>query len=273
MDFLLAAENVTKEYSSRSLKSSSERVRALDRVSLNIPRGARIAIVGTSGSGKSTLAACLACLEKPDSGTIRFQGQEVTSLNEKDLRKLRPQIQLVFQDPALAFNPGFTVKEILEEPFLLQKENLEKGRARIPGLLDQVALPLNILERKSGDLSGGQRQRLAIARALSLNPKLLILDEALSALDYSVQAQIANILLDLNAPSVPSETKPSILLITHDLVMAARLAEEIVVMENGRIVEHGSTQKIIGNAEHSATQSLLACTPGFSRPSQDRMTL
>jgi ABC-type glutathione transport system ATPase component len=259
MEVLLSAENLVKEYSSRHSSGVKALVRALDQVNLAIPRGARIAIVGASGSGKSTLAVCLACLEKPSSGTIRFQNHELTCLSVDELRNIRPQIQLVFQDPATAFNPNFTVLEVLEEPWILQtKMSAEERRERAAELLVRVGLARNILGRRSADLSGGQRQRLAIARALALKPKVLILDEALSALDYSVQAQIANLLLDLSDRAIPLAVRPAIVLITHDLVMAARFADEIVVMQSGRIVENGPVQKIVGYPEHAATQALLA---------------
>src|SRR5262249_40810757 len=239
-EVLLSAENLTKEYSSHHSSGVKKSIRALDTVNLAIYSGAKIAIVGASGSGKSTLAACLACLEKSTSGTIHFQNLELTSLPEKALRRVRPQIQLVFQDPAMAFNPNFTVQEVLEEPWILQtKMNSEEKHDRAAQLLGRVGLSQNILSRKSKELSGGQRQRLAIARGLALDPKVLILDEALSALDYSVQAQIANLLLDLSDRSIPPAARPAILFITHDLIMAARIADEIVVMQHGHVIESG----------------------------------
>ena len=261
MDILLSAENLVKEYSSRHPSGAKAFVRALDQVTLAIQRGTRIAIVGASGSGKSTLAACLACLERPSFGSIRFEDRELTLLSESDLRSIRPRIQLVFQDPAMAFNPDFTVLEVLEEPLILQtKIGSEERRELASELLKRVSLSRNILGRRPADLSGGQRQRLAIARALALQPKLLILDEALSALDYSVQAQIANLLLDLGDRAIPLTERPAILFITHDLIMAARIADEIIVMQGGRIVESGPTQEIVLNPEHDATRELLACT-------------
>lgn len=269
MEVLLSAENLVKEFPSRHFRSAKIPVRALDQVNLAIPRGARIAIVGASGSGKSTLALCLACLEKPSSGTIRFRNHELTGLSEHELRNIRPQIQLVFQDPATAFNPNFTVQEVLEEPWILRTiMSADERRGRAAEVLVRVGLARNILGRKSADLSGGQRQRLAIARTLALEPKVLILDEALSSLDYSVQAQIANLLLDMSDRSIP--VRPAIVLITHDLVMAARFADEIVVMQSGRIVENGSTQKIVENPEHAATRALLACTTGSASISEKR---
>lgn len=271
MEILLSTENLVKEYSSRHFSRLKATVRALDHVDLAIQSGAKIAIVGSSGSGKSTLATCLACLERPTSGTIRFENRELTCLSENELRNIRPHIQLVFQDAATAFNPNFAVLEVLEEPWILQtKINAEERRERAAELLGRVGLARGILGRKTADLSGGQRQRLALARALALKPKILILDEALSALDYSVQAQVANLLLDLSDRSIPLAVRPAVVLITHDFVMAARFADEIVVMQRGRIVESGSTQKIIGNPEHVATRALLACAMNAAPISEKR---
>jgi len=265
MGVLLTAENLVKEYASRRLRGKGAAVRALDGVSVEIQAGARIGIVGASGSGKSTLALCLACVERPDSGAIRFLNRDLTRVDESELREIRPQIQLVFQDSASAFNPKFTAGEVLEEPWRLQRKlTVAERRERGVELLERVGLPGNIFERQASDLSGGQRQRLAIARALALQPKVLILDEALSALDYSVQAQVANLLLDLSDKAAATAERPAIVLISHDLAMAARISDEIVVMESGRIVERGSAEKIVGAPEHAATRELLACSIGTS---------
>ena len=242
MDVLLSAENLVKEYSSREIRvtihGTKGKVRALDGVSLGIEAGARIGIVGASGSGKSTLALCLACVERPDSGAIRFQNRDLARADEKALRGIRRQIQIVFQDSSGAFNPRFTVAEVLEEPWVLEGNlSATERRERSAELLARVGLASKILGRMTVDLSGGQRQRLGIARALALEPKVLILDEALSALDYSVQAQVANLLLELSDPSIPAAERPAIVLISHDLAMATRLADEILVMEHGRIVD------------------------------------
>lgn len=263
MEAVLVAENLVKKYRSRRLNGDEVLVRALDQVSLTVQPGARIALVGPSGSGKSTLGACLACLEMPTSGSIRFQGREVTTLPEKELRGVRPQIQLVFQDPVMAFNPGFTALEIIEEPWILQTKLQREERVRTATqILGRCGLSPDILDRNSKELSGGQRQRLAIARALALKPKILILDEALSALDYSVQSQIANLILDISDLSVPLSERPAIIFITHDLVMAARIADQIAVMHHGRIVETGLMRSVVGNPVHEITQTLLANASG-----------
>ncbi len=264
MEVLLTAENLVKEYASQRLGGTGAAVRALDGVSVEIQAGARIGIVGASGSGKSTLALCLARVERPDSGAIRFLNRDLTQVDESELREIRPQIQLVFQDSASAFNPKFTTGEVLEEPWILQRKwNAAERRERGAELLARVGLPGNIFDRRASDLSGGQRQRLAIARALALQPKVLILDEALSALDYSVQAQIANLLLDLSGKAAVTTERPAIVLISHDLTMAARISDEIVVMQSGRIVERGSTEKIVREPVHATTRELLACSTGI----------
>jgi peptide/nickel transport system ATP-binding protein len=268
---LLTAEDLSKEYWLRRANGERRSVKALDKVSLSIQAGARLAIVGGSGSGKSTLAACLACLEKPDSGNLKFEGRELLGLPESELRKIRPQIRLVFQDALLAFNPFFTVQEILEEPWAVQTKlsSAERGK-RTAELLERVSLASVVLERKPSELSGGQRQRLAIARALALDPKALILDEALSALDYSLQAQIANLLLELSDRAIPLEKRPAIVLITHDLALGARLTEEIVVMSGGRIVESNKTERIMDAPEHDVTKELVDCAKGSASHFESR---
>lgn len=254
---LLEVEGLVKSYSRRKLAGAREELRALDGVSFSIPRGTTLAIVGESGSGKSTLAFCLAFLEKPTSGTIRFEERDILRLGEKELRAIRQEVQLIFQDPANSFNPRWKVLEILTEPLTLQgKLSSNEKRLRARTLLEQVGLPSDMEERRPSELSGGQRQRLAIARALMLEPKLLILDEALSALDCSVQAQIANLLVELQ-----SSRRMTYLFISHDMAMAAHLADEIAVMSKGRIVEQGAPDRVLKQPESGITRELLAAAP------------
>ena len=257
MQPLLEVKNLVKAYSQRKLASPREEVRALDGVSFTIFKGTTLAIVGESGSGKSTLAFCLACLEKPTSGLLRFEERDLLQLGEKELRPIRRKIQLIFQDPASSFNPRWRALEILTEPLTL-RENLGRNemRLRALGLLEQVGLSSSMEKKLPMELSGGQRQRLAIARALMLDPELLILDEALSALDCSVQAQIANLLVELQC-----SRGMTYLFITHDMAMAAHLADEIAVMSKGRIVEKGSPDKILKQPENEITRELLAAVP------------
>jgi ABC-type glutathione transport system ATPase component len=261
---LVRVENLVKHYSTKKLVGSGEDVRALDGVSFSIFRGTTLAIVGESGSGKSTLAFCLACFEKPTSGNLWFEETGLSGLKEKDRRVIRLQIQLIFQDPANSFNPRWSVFEILTEPLVLQG-NLSRDQidSRAQALLEQVGLSSHLREKLPSELSGGQRQRLAIARALGLRPKLLILDEALSALDCSVQAQIANLLMELQA-----SLGMTYLFISHDLAMAAHLADEIAVMSRGQIVEQGAPEEILTHPENRITRELVAAVPrlDFSRP-------
>lgn len=254
---LLEVENLVKTYFRRTLTGSREKVRALDGVSFSIFAGTTLAIVGESGSGKSTLASCLARLEKPTSGAIRFEEREILQFDEKELREVRRQIQLVFQDPANSFNPRWQVLEILTEPLALQGNlSREEIRLRAHAILDQVGLAAQMGGKLPLELSGGQRQRLAIARALMVEPKMLILDEALSALDCSVQAQIANLLAELQ-----KSRGMTYLFITHDMAMAAHLADEIAVMSKGRIVEQGRPDKILKQPQAGITRELLAAVP------------
>jgi ABC-type glutathione transport system ATPase component len=261
MQPLLRVENLVKRYVRKSLDGAREDLLALDGVSLTILPGTTLAVVGESGSGKSTLAACLACLESPTSGDIWFDGTNIAKGEESMRRQVRPQIQLIFQDPASSLNPGWSVLEILKEPLILQRKFTHNEMIlRARSLLERVGLSPDIAVRLGTELSGGQRQRLAVARALALEPKVLILDEALSALDCSVQAQIANLLIDLQ-----SSLGMTYLFITHDLAMAAHLADEIAVMNRGRIVEQGRAEAILNQPEHDITRQLLAAVPKFNR--------
>jgi peptide/nickel transport system ATP-binding protein len=260
MDRLLIVEKIEKRYERAQVLEAKKEVTALHGVSFSIGRGSTLALVGESGSGKSTLALCIACLERPTSGRIFFNETEITALDEKQLSEVRPQIQLVFQDPARSLNPRFSALEMVGEPLLLQGrlgKREREDRARVH--LDQVGIPQEKALQKAEEFSGGQRQRLAIARALALEPKLLILDEALSALDCSVQAQIANLLMELQ-----SSLGLTYLFITHDFAMAGHLADEIAVMEQGKVVEAGSADKVLREPEQEITRRLIAATPKLS---------
>jgi peptide/nickel transport system ATP-binding protein len=259
MRTLLKVENLVKSYTRRKLTGQPEVVPALGGVSFSVCRGNTLALVGESGSGKSTLAFALACLEKPTSGSIWFEETDIVKLSSKELRAIRRQIQLIFQDPASSLNPRWSVLEILTEPLVLQG-NLSRGEmmSRAHVLLDQVGLSAHVEKKLPSELSGGQRQRVAIARALMLEPKLLILDEALSALDCSVQAQIANLLVELQ-----ESLGMTYLFISHDLAMAAHLADEVAVMSHGRIVEQGSPERILKKPQSTITRELLSAVPSF----------
>jgi len=228
-------------------------VEALSGVELDVAPGCLTALVGGSGSGKSTLARCLAMLERPDSGEIWFEGQSISLGNSRQVAGLRPKIQLVFQDSAGALNPRFSAAEIIAEPLEIQRrETGARLRERALELMEEVGLPPDWANRRSLEFSGGQRQRLAIARAIALKPAFLILDESLSGLDLSTQAQILNLLLDLQ-----SAHSLTYLLISHDLTLVGQIADFVAVMHQGRIVECGSRQQVLGSPQHAHTRKLV----------------
>jgi len=257
MEPIIRVEDLVKRHARRGLWRRVADFTAVDSISFSILPGTTLALVGESGSGKSSLALCLAGLERVTSGRIWFEGRDLAALGEKELRAVRPRIQLVFQDPANSLNPRWTVEEIVVEPLLVQNRvSRREGDARAAQALERVGLAAEYLDRRPRDLSGGQRQRVAIARALILEPKLLILDEVLSALDCSIQAQIANLLVEMQRAY-----GLAYLFITHDLRMAAHLADEIAVMSEGKIVEQGAAEKILQGPRRSELRSLVGASP------------
>ncbi len=259
MQPLLKVEKLVKSYERKNVAGSREKLPALDGVSFAVAEGTTLAVVGESGSGKSTLGLCISCLESATSGSIWFEGRDIVALAESEKRRFRPQIQLIFQDPSNSLNPRWSVEEILLEPLTLQGAlKREETKQRAVALMTQVGLSSDMLQRLPAQLSGGQRQRLAIARTLALEPKILILDEALSALDCSVQAQIANLLVELQRT-----LGMTYLFITHDLAMAAHLADEIAVMNRGRVAEQGPAQKVLRQPREQITRQLLAAMPSL----------
>ena len=239
-------------------------VAAVIAVDLKIRAGETLALVGSSGSGKSTVARCVTRLERPDSGQVWFDGSDVASLGARALFPFRSRMQMIFQDAATAMNPQFSAVEVIEEPLRIQGVSRAERRERAAVLMKEVALSPDWLDRQAMDFSGGQRQRLAIARALARRPKLLVLDEALSGLDLSTQAQIANLLLDLQASH-----GLSYLLISHDLTLVARMADAIAVMAAGRIAESGLTRQIMEDPQHSETKELVES----ARAAESRLAL
>jgi ABC-type glutathione transport system ATPase component len=259
---LIQVENLSKRYDARG--SSGGKVVALDGVNFSLEAGTTLAILGASGSGKSTLAKCMTCLEKQTSGRIVFDGQDLTALRASELRSVRTKIQLVFQDPALSLNPRFTAFDAISEPWQVER-NIPQSEwsDRAAQLMKVTGLSTDFLQRKPMQLSGGQRQRLAIARALAAQPKVLILDEALSSLDLPVQAQIANLLMELK-----ESRGLTMIFITHDPAMAGHIADKIAVMSEGRIVEEGSPREIVCGPQTSATKALLSAMPGVEPGTQ-----
>lgn len=251
---IVRTRGLSKQYVQRSSFSRKQFViDALTDVDLDIAPGCLTTLVGESGSGKSTLASCLALLERPDRGEIWFEDSEITRFGDRELQLLRPSIQMVFQDAAGALNPRFSAAEIIAEPLEIQRrETGQNLRARACDLMEEVGLSPDWADRRPLEFSGGQRQRLAIARAIALKPALLILDESLSGLDLSTQAQILNLLLDLQA-----KHSLTYLLISHDLGLVGQVADSVVVMHQGRIVERGTRQDIFLRPQHTSTQQLL----------------
>lgn len=226
---------------------------ALSDIDLDIAPQCLTALVGGSGSGKSTLARCLAMFEKPDTGEIWFEGKSISPASRRELAQLRPKIQMVFQDSAGALNPRSSAAQIIEEPLEIQRrETGQNLRVRALELMEEVGLSPDWAGRRPLELSGGQRQRLAIARAIALKPTFLILDESLSGLDLSTQAQILNLLLDLQAAH-----SLTYLLISHDLTLVGQVADFVAVMHQGRIVERGSRLQVLNNPQHVHTRDLV----------------
>jgi peptide/nickel transport system ATP-binding protein len=258
-DFLIRATRLTKEYEQRRpLSRRKFHVRALDGVTLAICAGSTFALIGESGSGKSTLGLCLAGLEKPTSGEICFDQQDLLNLKGPDLARVRGQIQLIFQDTAAALNPRFSAEEIVIEPMRIRSRlTAEERRPWAEQLMEQVGLPREWLNRRPHQFSGGQRQRLAIARALCVQPRLLILDEALAGLDLPVQAQILKLLQTLQTTH-----GLTYLFISHDLSLMARIADEIAILHEGRIVEQGNPRDLFARPRHPVTRALQEAIPG-----------
>ena len=232
-------------------------VKAVDDISLEIGEGETLGLVGESGCGKSTLGKCIVRLLKPTSGRIEFQGKDITKVGEGRLRPLRRDLQMVFQDPAESLNPKMTVNELLSEPFIIH--NLCKPRereSRVRDLLDKVGLPKGAYSKYAFEFSGGQRQRIGIARALAVKPKLIVLDEPVSALDVSIQAQVLNLLMELQ-----KELGLSYLFIAHDLSVVKHISDRVAVMYLGKIVEEAPSEIIYNSPRHAYTQALIKSIP------------
>lgn len=236
-----------------------QRFRAIDGISFDIAAGRTLALVGESGSGKTTTARIVSRLERADSGSVQLAGREITGLRGAALRELRREIQYVHQNPRSALNPRLTVAQAITEPLGAFKiGSVAHRRDRAAALLESVALPTTLLDRRTGQLSGGQAQRVSIARALALDPSVLVLDEAVSALDVSVQARVLDLLEQLR-----DELNLTYIFVSHDLSVVARIATDVAVMRAGQIVESGTALEVLDNPQHAYTQRLLEAVPGF----------
>ncbi|GAA2985657.1 peptide/nickel transport system ATP-binding protein [Microbacterium terrae] len=255
-EIVVEARGLSKHY---ALRRRGPAVPALDGVDLVVRAGTTHAIVGESGAGKSTLAGILGGFTAADAGTVRIAGRDVTGARPRELREVRRELQFVFQNPYASLDPRFTVEEIVAEPLRAFRVHSERRDldARVRELLDAVALDPAFAKRRPRQLSGGQRQRVAIARALALNPRILVLDEAVSALDVSVQAQILQLLVDLQ-----TELGLSYVFVTHDLGVVRLIADDVTVMRAGRVVESGSAGDVLTDPQHEYTRTLLESIPG-----------
>ena len=232
-------------------------VKAVDGISFEIKGRENLGLVGESGCGKSTAARVILQLLKATSGKVYFKEQEITSISSEDLRKRRPQMQMIFQDPQDSLNPRMTVGSIISEPmFEHQRLKVKQRRERVEQLLDSVGLDPYVTNRYPHEFSGGQRQRIGIARALALSPDFIICDEPIAALDVSIQAQVINLLEDLQ-----EEYGLTYLFISHDLSMIRHISDRVAVMYLGRIVELASSQELYSNPSHPYTKALLSAVP------------
>jgi peptide/nickel transport system ATP-binding protein len=249
---LMRVQGLSKNYIAGGRWHRRVPIAAVNEVEFEIHPGQTLALVGASGSGKSTVARCVTRLEQPDSGQIWFAGQDIVHLSNRELLPIRMNIQMIFQDAVTSLNPRFSAAEAVEEPLRIQGRSRSERRAVVEAVVKEVGLSPAWLDRSVMDFSGGQRQRLAIARALTTRPKLLVLDEAFSGLDLPTQARIANLLMDLQAVHALSY-----LLISHDLALVAGMAEVVAVMAHGRIVEQGIARNLIDKPRSDETRRFL----------------
>ena len=255
---LLEVRHLTKEFTrKKGLFAKGTSVRAVNDVSFTVERGETFGLVGESGSGKTTTGRCILRLIEPTSGEVLFDGRDVLALSRGDLRRARRDMQIVFQDPYSSLNPRMRVADIVEEPLIIHKLGSKaERRARVKELFALVGLNPDHLLRYPHEFSGGQRQRIGLARALALNPSFVILDEPVSALDVSVQAQVVNLLMDLQ-----QRLQLTYLFIAHDLRLVEHVCSRVAVMFQGKIVEIGPTPSIFAAPRHPYTKALLSAIP------------
>ncbi|GAA1319112.1 ATP-binding cassette domain-containing protein [Leucobacter albus] len=257
MSVLVSAQHVVKEFDRRGAKRGAGKFRAVDDVSFDLRKGSTLAIVGESGSGKSTAGRCVLRLIEPTSGDVFFDGVNLVGLPDDEMRRRRRQMQIVFQDTYASLDPRWNIGRLLAEPLRLH-ENLTKGeeRRRVADMLVRVGLEAQHADRYPHEFSGGQRQRVGIARALMLNPQLVVCDEPVSALDVSVQAQVLNLMKDLQ-----EELGLSYLFISHDISVVEFIGDDIIVMNKGKVVEQGVCSEVLANPQDAYTRALLAAVP------------
>lgn len=254
-EHIITVDHLTKEF---KLPRKKEMFKAVDDVSFSVKRGTTLAIVGESGSGKSTVANMVLHLLKPTSGKVFYEGRDTSTFKSKDLLGFRRHVQPVFQNPYGSLDPMYSIFRSIEEPLRIHKIGDKKWRAnRVKELLDMVEMPASVIGRYPNELSGGQRQRIAIARAMALDPDVIVCDEAVSALDVLVQDQVLRLLNDLQA-----EKGLSYLFITHDLAVVRQIADEVVVMQHGKLVEHATTDEVFDHPQKQYTRDLLDAIPG-----------
>ena len=252
---ILSVTDLVKEFRVRDLGRAAV-VHAVSGVSFDVLAGETLALVGESGCGKSTTGRCVLRLIEPTSGSVRFRGQNLLELSARDMRKARRNLQIVFQDPQASLHPRLTVRRLLSEPLEVHDEPADVVRERVDELLRLVQLRPEHLDRYPHEFSGGQRQRVGIARALAISPALLVLDEPVSALDVSIQAEIMRLLIDLR-----ERLGLSYVFIAHDLAVVRQLADRVAVMYLGKIVETGPADDVYDNPQHPYTQALLSAVP------------
>ena len=256
---VIRVENLTKEFDIRGEKSAKKKLLAVDDVSFSLRKGSTLALVGESGSGKSTVANMVLNLLDPTSGKVFYKGTDLSTLGSHELFEMRRKLQVVFQNPYGSLDPMYSIYRCIEEPLVVHKTGNRKEReARVAELLDMVAMPRSTMRRYPNELSGGQRQRIAVARALALNPEVIVLDEAVSALDVLVQNQILQLLAGLQ-----EELDLSYLFITHDLAVVRQTADDVAVMRQGKLVESGTVDEIFANPTESYTRDLIDSVPGL----------
>lgn len=255
---VLRIENLKQHFvSGKGLFRKGYTIKAVDGVTLSVNQGETLGLVGESGCGKSTLGRTILKLYEPTEGHIFFEGRDITKLSPKEMRPLRKEMQIVFQDPMESLNQRHTIGMILEEPYIIHNVGTpEERKAWVKELLVKVGLPVEAVNRYPHEFSGGQRQRIGIARAIALKPKLLICDESVSALDVSVQAQILNLLLQLQ-----QEMNLAIIFISHDLSVVKHVSDKVAVMYFGKVVEEGSAKEVYANPQNDYTKTLLSAIP------------